>query len=375
MPDFERGISPEILLGHVENTAPWLLKDHSPVTPYTSVVWEAFDQLRAGKLNLSHFDYFTLCLCAHYSTVATFVPTDVDNQIRKNLWHPQLPASVSEKMAELVLMSLSWDFRPLTARAQEFQGDYVCGHQGEWFSVAVGAYAAHKDKQPGLAKLVQERIVEELQTEARLFAGLKKEKNGLGLLKASTAIAHNLGDLDRVIDQWNLPPEDYLRVTTYKLGHEIKNSFGALQEPLLEAGTLNKAYMASENHRHYPLRKPKCLRRSRDFLLPLGPFFDTWGETIARSNLLSLEEKAEVAEALLEGFVKLSSPKIPLYGYARALSGLHRAFPGGPARLLDHLPAKDGKLLSKGQIPEINRADQRSFEATWAKKALQFLRV
>ena len=33
---------------------------------------------------------------------------------------------------------------------------------------------------------------------------------------------------------------------------------------LLEAGALNKAFMASENHRHYPLRKPKSLRKSID---------------------------------------------------------------------------------------------------------------
>lgn len=371
----ERGISPDILLRHVENTMPWLFQDRSPLTPYTSVVLEAWDQLKIGKLNLSHYDYFALCLSAHYSSVASFVPTDVDNQIRKNLWHPDLPLEVSLKMAELVLASLAWDFRPVTARYQESGGDYVCGHQGEWFSVAVGAYAAHRETKPGLAKEVQQRILEEVKSEAQLFAHLKRAKDGIGLLKASTAIAHNLGDLDRVIDQWDLPKDDFLRVTAYKLGHETNLPFGPLQKELLEAGSLNKAFMASENHRHYPLRKPKCLRASRDFLLPLGPFFDSWGETLARHPSLTNEDRAEVAEALLDGFVKLSSPKVPLYGYARALGGLQRAFPGGPARLFDYLPSKDGKILSKGLIPEINRLDQRAFEASWAKKALQFLKI
>lgn len=370
----ERGISPEILLAHIENTAPWLFRDRAPLTPYTSVVIEARERLVKGKLELTHFDYFSLCLSAHYSTVATFVPTDVDNQIRKNLWHPDLPAETGERMADLVLASLAWDFRPLTARYQEFQGDYVCGHQGEWFSVAVGAYAHHREKKPGLAKQIAERIAEEAEGEARLFAGLKKARDGIGLLRASTAIAHNLGDLDRVIDQWELPADDYLRSWVYKLGHEKRRGF-SLQEPLLEAGLLNKAFMASENHRHYPLRKPKCLRQSRDFLLPLGPFFDSWGETIGRARDLDDRDRFEVADALLEGFVKLSSPKVPLYGYARALGGLGRAYPGGFRRFSEELPVKAQKLLTKGLIPEILREDQRAFEAGWDKRALEFLRV
>jgi len=194
-----------------------------------------------------------------------------------------------------------------------------------------------------------------------LFNGLKKAKDGIGLLKASTAIAHNLGDLDRVIDQWELPADDWLRANVYKLGN------GSMSEP----GNLNKAFMASENHRHYPLRKPRGLRQSRELLLPLGPFFDTWGETVARSPFLEDRDRIEVMEALLEGFVKLSSPKVPLYGYARALGGMMRA----RKTLADELPSKSRKLLEKGLIPEILRQDQRSFEADWAKRALQFLKL
>ncbi len=359
----ERGISPEILLQHVENTAPWLFRDRAPLTPYTSVVMEAKE--RGVKATLSHFDYFSLCLAAHYSTVATFVPTDVDNQIRKHLW--AAPLDVTERMAEHVLASLSWDFRPLTARYQEYGGDYVCGHQGEWFSVAVGAYARHRLDKPGLAKQVGERIQEELRTEARLFAGLKRARDGVGLLRAATAIAHNLGDLDRVIDQWELPLDDWLRTNVYKLGHSPRSGFAEL----FEAGELNKAFMASENHRHYPLRKPRCLRQSVEFLLPLGPFFDAWGEKIGRSPLIETRDALEVADALLEGFVKLSSPKIPLYGYARALGGLMR----GRRGLADELPSKSRKLLEKGLIVDILREDERSFAASWSKRALQFMKL
>ena len=371
----QRGVDPETLLGLIENTAPFLFRDRKPATPYTEIVLAAKDANAKGKLKLSHFDYFSLCLAAHYTTVATFVPTDVDNQIRKNLWDQPLPEGVTEAMAELALKSLAWDFRPVTARYASSDGAYVCGHQGEWFSVTVGAYAAHREKNPELAELVRDAIVKEVKAEAELFLRLKKAKDGIGLLKASTAIAHNLGDLDRVIDQWSLPEGDALRKAAYKLGHEKNAGFGPLQEELLTAGNLNKAFMASENHRHYPLRKPKCLRRSVDFLLPLGPFFDSWGETLSRHPLLSPEEVAEVAEALLDGFDRLSSPKVPLYGYARALGGIQRAFRGGPARLTDHLPSKAAKALSKGLIAEINRAPKETFETQWAKKALIFLKL
>jgi len=232
--------------------------------------------------------------------------------------------------------------------------------------VAVGAYAAHRETKPGLAKLVAERIREEAAGEAALFAGLKKAKNGLGLLKASTAIAHNLGDLDRVIDQWDLPADDWLRAHVYKLGFEKKT-----HPELLEASALNKAFMASENHRHYPLRKPRGLRQSRELLLPLGPFFDSWGETVARSAFLEDRDRLEVMEALLEGFVKLSSPKVPLYGYARALSGMLRVRRG----LQDELPSKSRKMLEKGLLPELMRVEPRAFEADWSKRALAFLKL
>lgn len=366
-----RGLDPATLLSHVENTMPFLFTEKKPLTPYTELLLS----FRGREGRLSHLEYFSLCLSAHYSSVATFVPTDVDNQIRKNLWDQPLPPGTTEAMAELVMASLAWDFRPVTNRFQEAAGEYVAGHQGEWFSVAVGAYAAHREKNPALAKAVASAILAEVKREAALFAELRRQKDGVGLLKASTILAHNLGDLDRVIDQWELPESDALRTAVYKLGHSPKPSFGPLQAELLDAGNLNKAFMASENHRHYPLRKPKALRRAINMIVPTGPFFDAWGETISRHPLLSPEEVAEVVEALLEGFARLSSPKIPLYGYARAVGAIQRAFRGGPARLPEYLPAKAGKTLQKGDLAEINRLSPEAFEAQWAKKALFFLKI
>jgi hypothetical protein len=367
-----RGIAPEILYQHIENTVPFLFTGLAPSAPYSDFVRE-----KRGEKKFNHYQYFELCLCAHYTTVASFVPTDVDNQIRKNLWNtgPETTAP----MAELVLKSRAWDFRPWTARYQEgldnTLGAMVSGHQGEWFSVAVGAYAAHRNHSPELAKTVKNEILAELELESRIFASLKLAGDGIGLLRASTAIAHNLGDLDRVIDQWELPQEDPLRQIAYKLGHAQNAQFGAKQEELLEAGALNKAFMASENHRHYPLRQAKCLRRSIDLFFPLGPFTDAWGETIARHPKLEPREIAEVAEALLEGFQKLSSPKIPLYGYARALAGIQRAFPGGSKLLVEYMRSKSAKSLKLPILQEINQLSPNAFQAQWAKKALNFLKL
>jgi hypothetical protein len=239
----KRGIEPVALIGLVENTAAFLFAPEFPDLPYVETLREAKAQLDA---RLNHFEYFRLCLSAHYGTVATFVPTDVDNQIRKNLWNETLPLATTERMAELVLTSRTWEFRPVTTRYAEAEGKYVSGHQGEWFSVAVGAYASHKGRSPGLAAALLAEILEELQLEARIFTNLKQQKNGIELLRCCTLLAHNLGDLDRVIDQWDLPPDDPLRAAVYKLGHEKHPTFGPAQQALMQAGALNKAFMARE---------------------------------------------------------------------------------------------------------------------------------
>jgi hypothetical protein len=359
----ERGIDPPKLLELVKNTMPFLFTEKKPVAPYTQIF------LSDPPKKFSHLEYFSLCLSAHYTTVASFVPTDVDNQIRKHLWDQKLPVETLRAMAELTLRSLGWDFRPVTTRYQEAEGKYVSGHQGEWFSVAVGAYAATREALPELAREIRERILAEVKQEAHLFADLKKAKDGVGCLRACTLLAHNLGDLDRVIDQWELPAVDPLRQAAYKLGHEKHPAFGPLQENLLEAGALNKAFMASENHRHYPLRKVKALRASADYFLPVGPFFFDWGKKIGDS--LEDRDVSETAEALLDGFNRLSSPKVPLYGYARALGGIQKSRAGKNLSL----PSKAAKQLEKGIIPEIARVEPAAFDGQWAKKALQFLKL
>lgn len=367
MSESKRGIAPELLVSLVQNTAPFLESESGLQAEYI----EKYLALK-NATKLSHEEYFTLCLCAHYITVATFVPTDVDNQIRQKLWNQKLAPGCSERMAAIVLEAKNWNALAMTERyaTSPASGESLSGHDGEWFSVAVGAYAAHRTKNPSLASEIFEAIYKELKREAAIFFDLKAAKEGIGLLKAATLIAHNLGDLDRVTDQWNLPADDALRVKFYKAGHGEKPEWNIL----FEAGNLNKEYMASENHRHYPLRAAKSLRISRKFLLPTGPFFDDWGATLVRSELLSSRELAEICEALVEGFFKLSSPKIPLHGYARALAGIISAYPGGEKKLSLELPAKVARQMKDAKLWILIQVSQKVFENEWNRKALEFLR-
>ena len=122
--------------------------------------------------------------------------------------------------------------------------------------------------------------------------------------------------------------------------------------------------MGADNHRHYPLRAAKGLRKSGDLLLPVGPFFDDWGRRVGRHPALSPEEIAEAVRALTDGWVRMHSPA----GYARALAGILEVFPGGRRALIKLLPAKDGRMLESGPLKAAIDVPQARFEAQWANK-------
>jgi hypothetical protein len=326
---------------------------------------------------LSHSEYFALCLSAHFATVATFVPTDVDNQIRSKLWASGLPAFEVSNMVDTVMAMHRWDCRAVSARwVSGEDGWVVSGHNGEWFSVAAAAYGALRSRDKDRAREVLEAIADELEKHAALYREKKRQRDGIGLLKVATVIAHNLGDLDRVIDMWELADEDPLRLLAYKAGHEGTNRFGGV---LAEAGRLNKAFMAEENHRHFALRKPRALRGQADLLLPIGPLFDGWGETVARHPALSEEQKAEIAEALVDGWTwqrkqKPVEPGVrPAVGYARALSGMAESFPGGPGQLHRALPSRIAKEMRTGELHAASSVPRARFEESWSRMPFKFL--
>lgn len=349
------GISPALLVDQVRNTVPFIFEP-SFLAKHPEPFLRTITQFDLGSIP-NPFEYFKLCLSAHHSTVASFVPTDVDNQIRYKLWNDRLSRPYLEEMAELVMQSYHWDSRCVSTRwvTGPKTGEVLAGHSGEWFSTAAAAYSAFRNKKPELAQKIADLILFEVDKESRIYTQLKQAKDGVGALKAATLIAHNLGDLDRVLDQWNVPDEDELKKSVYKLGHNGNS-------PLAEAGEQNKKYMAAENHRHFCLRPLKMLRRSSSLLLPIGPFFDDWGKAVCQYPGICPDEKGEVVVALVQGWQKLDTS----VGYARALCGLLSAFPGGFAKLERTIPAKTARLLKEGQLRILLSVDQRRFEAQWS---------
>jgi len=209
------------------------------------------------------------------------------------------------------------------------------------------------------------RIDAELDREERLFAAaVACGAPARTRLSLATALAHNLGDLSRVVDAWPkaVAGHDY-RARYSRLGH----ADGAHHRPaFVLAGELNRDIMALENHRFLALRKPRALRRSRDLLLPVGPWFDDWGELIGRSTLLDDRDRAEVVSALIE--LHLSSPRQE--GCLRALAGIHRTTRGGLASYVPELPARVRKEALRGRIREAIDVSPEHFEARMEKRLL-----
>lgn len=362
-----RGIAPELLLTQVRNTMPYLFDAEEGGarlgTFPGAMVFREFATNPAREL--SHFEYYRFCLCAHYLTVATPVPTDVDIQIRKKLWPRELPLETALEMATLVLESRKWDFGLVTGRL--IHG--LSGHLGEWFTVSCGAYCAmgqYKEPEAALKRReLFEAIADEVKHHSDVFGSLWNAAEGLDALKASAALAHNFGDLDRVMEMWDLSVADPLRLEFYKLGAKPFDQNGKLRYlgRLWVAGELYKSVipntgggsMAFENHRHFALRKPRCLRRSPELWIATGPFFDGWGRRVAKylaAGKDPSEDTMQVVEALQQGWERL--PKT--FGYGRALRGMREIHPE----------------LDVGNHPVL-KTTQEKFEKLWSDEALKLM--
>jgi len=376
MAKLPRGIAPELLQSQVKNTMPYLFD--SPLGEELARRYPPARVLReydgGPTESLTHFEYFRLCLSSHDLTVATPVPTDVDNQIRQKLWPKQLPLQTALQMADLVIESRGWDYALVTRRlaygaaGTPSEREMLCGHHGEWFTVACGAYCAmgqyrDAEAQAKRAELF-DQIAAEVQRHSEVFGALWRAGDGLGSLKAAAAIAHNMGDLDRVMDMWELDPGDPLRLGFYKLTSQPFDYNRKLRYlgRLWVAGELYKAIidgsaLALENHRHFALRKPKCLRRSPEFMIQTGPFFDDWGRKIARG--LSSDETMEVVEALQHGWERM--PKTA--GYGRGLRGFLEVRP----------ELRTGDFMKGHPRRAVLDMTQEKFEKRWADEALRLM--
>ncbi len=351
------GISNSVLVEQVRNTAAWLwAAPHA--APLVAIFDRATDEPPSDGAALVRA--LRVRLAAHYATVATFVPTDVDAHIRHHTWVALDEPDVFTEARACIDEAAARDASAVSARVTAG----ISGHDGEWLSVRAGALG--RALALGLhheAAALVERIDAELDREERCFAdALARGAPAKTTLALATILAHNLGDLSRVVEAWpKAVGGQELRERYARLGH----ADGPRHRPsFVRAGALNKELMALENHRFLALRKPRALRRSRALLLPLGPWFDAWGETVARSGELDDAERGDVVTALVE--LHFSSPL--QNGCLRALAGIHRATRGGLSAYLASLPARLRKEATRGRIRDAIDVLPEHFEARFEKR-------
>jgi hypothetical protein len=313
----------------------------------------------------ANLDYLRLLLSAHYLTVGTFCPTDVDSRIRHHVWLEIEGAEHLMRAIDEVDTIAALDPRFVSMRVLtdgELGGERaktLSGHDGEWFSVRAGALGralAMGDAGRHAADRLEAVIEAELAREAAMFESRVSAGDVVGALSAATIASHNVGDLSRVVEAWPKQAQALALRTRYaRLGHEPdRTRFGG---SFYVAGFINKSVMAIENHRFLALRSPRALRRAREILLPIGPFLYEWGTAVARA--LDEVERAEVVAALLE--THLSS--VEQHGVLRAVAGIAEASVGPWARLVSHLPARLRKVATSGPVQAAIGTPERAFLA------------
>lgn len=347
-------------MSQVKNTSAWLWNDERAAAATSTL--DRFGQ-STQTVSLAALDYLRLLLLAHWATVGTFVPTDVDARIRHHAWAEIDDATVLERACEIVdeIGRL-----PVTIVSERVvlaaNGDTLSGHDGEWLAVRAGALGrALTLGADDLASRLASAIDEELAREERLFDEARDDfiratndhARAKRLLEIATTVAHNTGDLSRVVEQWPKGGRhDDLRARYARLGHPDAAASRQPTHPksrsasFVSAGTLNKALMAQENHRFLPLRRPRVLRTSREFLLPFGPWFEAWGKKIATSPEMTDRDRAEIVEALLD----IHQAREAELGCLRALAAIHENLRGGLEAVVPLLPARMRKDALRGRV-------------------------
>ncbi len=365
------GIRSGALIDLVRNTAPFLFEGDENRFDPTTQAYARILRTAAGNPpdDSDLWGYFELCISAHFSTVGTFVPTDVDIAIREKLWSFVHSESSFDPMWRRTLELLGWDERLVSKRFVEYRGERLSGHQGEWLTIAMGAYGTAKRIAASVLPTIREEIEKEILREETMLRDLRFQfldsPDSITMkayLAGVAAIAHNLGDLDRMFDAFGIEDTDVLKRRVYRLGHGDARAPKAL---FLEAGRVYQALLASENHRNFALRAPKALRKSALFLIPYGPFLDQWGALLVNEGLkagnMDEREFREVVEALVLGWKKLNPVSIyTSQGYARALAGIQSSL--GKGELLDSVPPVIRKDLTESGLRTLLLQTQSEFE-------------
>jgi hypothetical protein len=371
-----RGVAPEKVLEQVRNTAAWSLA--GPVDgPENSWRRALLDAPETPHAHDESWRYFSLLLAAHFATVATFVPTDVDSHIRHHAWQSAPDADSLTRGVDAVDAWARWPVREVSARVVETAAGPLSGHDGELLSVRAGALGrALSLGADALVDRLVAQIDEALARHAAAFDAVSDKKGReVDALHLAPTIAHNLGDLSRVVTEWPAKSARaaQLRARYGRLGHDD----GVVSDSrFVRVAELNKRVTAAENHRFLPLRAARPLRLSRALLIGLGPFFDDWGAAVARDPLFDDGAEGDrqggvgaVVSALLEGHA--AAPH--LQGYLRALAGIHAARSGGLDALADKVPARLRKLLRGGPVREALGLSADRFAQRMANRYRQML--
>jgi hypothetical protein len=356
-----RWISPETLIAQVRSTAPFLEPRLCSIETgrlielghssdgFLRILANWRNILRAGLTPEEQLqDYFALCLACHHSTVATFVPTDVDTKIRGILWGESRDPDVLRPMLRLALASRGWTEDGISVRSVR----NVSGHNGEhWSAIAGGLGRMLEIGDRASAEAAQAAIEAEIDREQAVFDAVAGERDAeLHLLRLSMTLAHNQGDLKQGMGFWKKTA-----VTAPLMEHLLARGRFALAVRMYQ-----ETGLASEGHRHYPLRAVKALRRSPDTLLPLSPFLDDWGGVVAQ-----MEDSHEVLAALLLGCKRLQGQQ----GYYRAIAGMLAASPGAFEHAASRMPNSARNLLREAEMRKLISVPRISFESMMRKRA------
>jgi hypothetical protein len=116
------------------------------------------------------------------------------------------------------------------------------------------------------------------------------------------------------------------------------------------------------------MRQARCLRRSADFLIPVGPFMDKWGKTLGESRELTPEEKGEIIICLFEGYKRQDMA----FGYTRAYGALIQTLPRGIDSLEAHIAFDVVAEIKKSPFTRIAELSQEEFEGQFKTNLEEF---
>jgi hypothetical protein len=290
-------------------------------------------------------------------------------------------ATTFEPLWELVKEFATWNESLVSQRIAYSPSKLkLSGHQGEWLSIAMGAYGCAlkvaPDFVPEIRNAIEKLVNEQEKAITELFAAFEADTSfatAHPLLDGIAAVAHNLGDLDRQFEAWQISDTDALKRRVFRAGH----ADALKQRPILQkAGVIYQKMLANENHRHFALREPKPLRKSERFLLNFGPFLDDWGTRIVtegyETGILSEGDLREVVEALIDGWTRLNARSIYFaLGYGRALVGIANGLApkaAGRAKLENLVPPVLRKALTEGGLRTVMGVARAQFESQWTRK-------